>query len=502
MLKWIKAHLPTKRRLIQLYAALLFNANLKGFQNGKIYQGPLKNVCTPGLNCYSCPGASGACPMGALQNALAASDARTPYYVVGIIMLYGILLGRWICGFLCPFGLIQELLHKIKTPKLKKGKITRVLSYFKYVILVVFVIVLPLIYMFKDFPLPAFCKYICPAGTLEGAIGLLSNQVNAGSFRMLGPIFSWKFLLMVSFLIGAVFIYRFFCRFFCPLGALYGLFNRISILGIKVDRSKCTDCGLCVSHCKMDIRHVGDAECINCGECMQVCPTKAIRWKGGKPLLAPNEIEGVTVEEAERIAEEHNAKIKRRNKILKIGITVFMILLLAVVLIYYNVIDKAPGEDTDSTPPGSDFAAFGYQVGDLCYEADLPLLVGDGGTFNISDTIGKVTVINFWYTSCGPCVQEMPHFARIAEEYGDQITVAAFHADMDWEDPVDYIASNWSNYDILFGYDTNDAYYWKLGGLGSYPRTLVLDQNNIVVAEYQGSVSYETLKSAVEAALN
>ena len=56
----VKKILPSKRKLIQLYSALLFNANLKGFGNGKIYQGPLKNICTPGLNCYSCPGASGA----------------------------------------------------------------------------------------------------------------------------------------------------------------------------------------------------------------------------------------------------------------------------------------------------------------------------------------------------------------------------------------------------------------------------------------------------------
>ena len=123
----IKGLMPSKRKLIQLYSALLFNANLKGFVNGKIYQGPIKNVCTPGLNCYSCPGASGACPLGSLQNALGASEKRTPYYVFGIIILYSILLGRIICGFLCPFGLIQELLYKIKTPKLKKNRFTRVL---------------------------------------------------------------------------------------------------------------------------------------------------------------------------------------------------------------------------------------------------------------------------------------------------------------------------------------------------------------------------------------
>jgi ferredoxin len=254
----IKSLMPSRRKLIQLYAALLFNANLKGFINGQIYKGPLKNICTPGLNCYSCPGASGACPLGSLQNALGNSTKRAPYYILGILVLYGIILGRYICGFLCPFGLIQELFHKIKTPKIKKGRVTRVLSYLKYVILVVFVIIVPLLYGLRDVPLPAFCKYICPAGTLEGAFGLLSNEINASKLSMLGPLFTWKFLLMVSFIVGSIFMFRFFCRFFCPLGALYGLFNKISIFGVKLEKSKCTSCGLCTAKCGMDIRHVGD----------------------------------------------------------------------------------------------------------------------------------------------------------------------------------------------------------------------------------------------------
>ena len=130
--QWLSDHKPTKRRIIQLYAALLTNANLKGFSSGYIYQGNVKNICAPGLNCYSCPAASAACPLGALQNALASTNARLPYYMLGILLLYCIMFGRWICGFLCPFGLIQDLVHKIKTPKVKKSRFTRILSYLKY----------------------------------------------------------------------------------------------------------------------------------------------------------------------------------------------------------------------------------------------------------------------------------------------------------------------------------------------------------------------------------
>ena len=150
---WFIAHKPTKRRLIQLYAALLHNANIKGFVSGKIYTGDTKKVCVPGLNCYSCPGAIGACPLGALQDSLAGSKTTVPAYIFGILILFGLLLGRVICGFLCPFGLIQELLYKIKTPKLRKSRFTRIASYFKYILLII-VIAIPIIYA----GIPVFCK--------------------------------------------------------------------------------------------------------------------------------------------------------------------------------------------------------------------------------------------------------------------------------------------------------------------------------------------------------
>ena len=120
---------PSKRKLIQLYAALLYNANLKGFITGDIFKGDSKSVCLPGMNCYSCPGAIGACPLGSIQAALAESKTKAPTYVLGIILLYCIIFGRTICGWLCPVGLLQELLYKIRTPKLKKNRITRILSW-------------------------------------------------------------------------------------------------------------------------------------------------------------------------------------------------------------------------------------------------------------------------------------------------------------------------------------------------------------------------------------
>ena len=275
---------PSKRKIVQLYAALLTNANIKGFFNGQIYKGATKNLCVPGMNCYSCPGAVGSCPLGSLQNALSVSKTKAPTYVLGIIILFGLLLGRTICGFLCPVGLGQELLYKIKTPKVKKSKVTRIFSYFKYVVLIAFVVIVPL-----TLAIPGFCEYICPAGTFEGGVGLLSNSANEGLLRILGPLFSWKFIVLVAVIVLSIFFFRFFCRFLCPLGALYGFFCKIALIGVKIDENKCTDCGLCIGVCKMDTKKVGDHECIHCGECISVCPAKAIVWKGSSLFVRKND---------------------------------------------------------------------------------------------------------------------------------------------------------------------------------------------------------------------
>ena len=282
---WRRSRRPAARRLVQLYAALLQNAHLRGFVEGEIYTGPTKAVCVPGLNCYSCPAAIGACPLGALQNAIAASSSRPAFYVIGLLLLFGLTLGRVICGWLCPVGMIQELLHRLPTPKIKKNRYTRVLSGLKYVLLAVFVVIIPFWYSLQKYPLPAFCKYICPAGTLEGAVGLLAHPVNTEKFSMLGLLFTRKFVILILILTACVFVYRAFCRFLCPLGAIYGLFARIALLGVRVEGSACTGCGACVRACPMDVRRVGDHECIHCGACMDACPEKAISMKAGKIVL-------------------------------------------------------------------------------------------------------------------------------------------------------------------------------------------------------------------------
>lgn len=526
-------HAPTKRRLIQVYSALLFNANLKGYvsSTGGIFKGDTKNLCTPGLNCYSCPGAITSCPLGALQNAFASSGKTAPYYMLGIILLYCVMFGRWICGWLCPFGLVQDLLHKIRTPKVKKSRITKVLSYFKYVLLVVFVVIFPLIYVLRDIPLPAFCKYICPEGTFGGALGLLINPANDGFFSALGPLFTWKFILMISFIVSAVFIYRVFCRFFCPLGALYGLFNKIAIFGIKLEKKACVDCGKCVNVCKMDITTVGDKECIHCGDCISACPTKAISWRGSKIFLKKNDFEACDASVCKEGADPaivanndispENTLLNSKKKTGKAGriiVSSVLSLILIATLAYYNIIDpliNKPDErpsydagDEDNLDPELAKIPFGEDVGERCPIMSLDLVDGTGAV-SISELRGKVVVINFWGTWCGPCKAELPYFNRIASEYDGEVIVLTIHTAYNQSSKLeapDYIRENFAGSKMLFAYDIplddySDEYYTALGGLGGYPMTLVLDDRGVISFVKQNSMHYEELKNAVEDAL-
>ncbi|MEA4887943.1 MAG: 4Fe-4S binding protein [Clostridiaceae bacterium] len=267
---------------MQTLALLLGNANLPGFAEGTLYQGPLKRLCLPGLNCYSCPGALGACPLGSLQNGLADPLMRIPFYVLGFLILLGGILGRFICGWLCPFGLVQEVLHLIPGRKFRPDPALRLqkgLLRIKYGVLAVFVILIPIggLYI-QGYGIPAFCSYICPSGTLMAGIPLI--LANSEWRPLIGWLFSWKMIVLVGFLAGSVFLFRPFCRYVCPLGALYGLFNRISLYRVVVDRDRCDECGLCSRRCPVSLPVTRDAdspECIRCGACAAVCPRQAIR---------------------------------------------------------------------------------------------------------------------------------------------------------------------------------------------------------------------------------
>jgi len=267
-----------KRRYVQIASALLYNANFLGFARGTVFTGDTKGLCVPGLNCHSCPGAIAACPLGSFQLALGDIRTKLPLYALGVLLLFGVLLGRAICAFLCPFGLLQDLLYKIPSPKLKKSKATRLLSLLKYAVLFVFVVYLPLHFLWQSgVGTPAFCKYLCPMGTLQAGIPLV--LANESLQAVVGTLFSWRLIWLAVIVISCVFVFRLFCRFLCPLGAIYSLFNKFALFGIKVNAHRCVGCNACTNSCKLDVHKINDRECIRCGDCRQICAHNAIVFK-------------------------------------------------------------------------------------------------------------------------------------------------------------------------------------------------------------------------------
>lgn len=267
------------RHWVQGIWTVLSNGYIPGFLRGGLYQGELKRFCLPGLNCYSCPGALGSCPIGALQNVLGHYKFQFSYYVVGFLVLVGATLGRVVCGWLCPFGWVQELLHKLPFPfKRKSLPGHRYLVWLKYIVLAVFVVLMPLfVTNIVGAGDPAFCKWICPAGTLMGGIPQMLGD--AAIRAQAGLLFAGKLAILLLILLGAVIIYRPFCKYLCPLGAFYALFSRIALVRMHLDADACIHCGKCEQVCKMDVpvtKNINHAECIRCGDCARACPKQCI----------------------------------------------------------------------------------------------------------------------------------------------------------------------------------------------------------------------------------
>ncbi len=266
------------RRITQVAGLLALNPYFAYFSTRVIYQGGAKYVCAPGLNCYACPLAAFSCPIGSLQHGFSLLSLKlrefrlavgTLLYVLASVGIVGVIAGRIPCGWICPFGFLQELLYKVPLPK---WRLPRRINLGRYFFLVVVAALVPFI------TAQSWFSRLCPAGALEGGVFL-----KAVPPRTPLPPSGWFFWLKMAvlglFLLWMMVSKRPFCRAVCPLGAMWGLCNRVSLYRMAVDDSKCTGCGKCREVCPVDIDITSDPnspDCIRCLECVKACAYGAV----------------------------------------------------------------------------------------------------------------------------------------------------------------------------------------------------------------------------------
>jgi len=263
---------------VQWLAAIGANAYIPGWILGQIYRGPLKMGCVPILNCYSCPGALFACPVGAAQNA--AARGTLPFYAVGVVAAAGALAGRLPCGWLCPFGLFQDLIHRLRGRR-RAMALPRSLGWVKFAVLALLLPAAAIPTGAADMGYERFCTYLCPSGTLMASVPLLA--VDPTLRTLAGPLLGWRFALLFLVIGTGIFLYyRPFCRVLCPLGAGLGLGNRPSLWAVGHDPRRCTDCGACRAACPVALDPTAGgtdtAECIRCLRCAEACLPKSLRF--------------------------------------------------------------------------------------------------------------------------------------------------------------------------------------------------------------------------------
>lgn len=288
---------------MQILGVILPNSFFRGWTGDpQIYQGKLKSIVAPILNCYACPSAVVSCPVGSAQHFLAMR--AIPFYVLGSVGFVGITLGRAVCGWVCPFGFLQDIEFKLgRLLKLPHLKLPKWFGYGKFVFLIAFVIIAPIatvkpiiddetgVAMTYEDPetgktkevfepgVTWFCK-LCPQGALQG--GIPQVLINPQLKRLLGWNYTMKMIILGILMIAFLMTKRPFCRGMCPLGAFLGLFNSISLLQFHVDSSKCNECRLCTYDCPVEHNvylSPNGHECIRCGNCLDKCKRGGVSVK-------------------------------------------------------------------------------------------------------------------------------------------------------------------------------------------------------------------------------
>jgi ferredoxin-type protein NapH len=261
--------LSTRRRVVQTLSLLLLNSNFWGLGT--------ERVCLPIMNCEACAIAWLGCPIGMMGSNLAFRE--WPLLVLGMTLVVGALFGRFFCGWVCPMGLLQDLLHKIPS---KKFNLPRWTTWIKYAFLVVTVFILGFVFGKEPDVSPFFFCNLCPTAALQVVLPtmLIYHDFELTFARSL------RLGILVIVLVLSLGVHRGFCKVMCPIGALIAFANRFSFLSLKLHKPTCVSCSKCDTSCPMDVpvmdspetgRAISrDTECIECLTCEQVCPTKAI----------------------------------------------------------------------------------------------------------------------------------------------------------------------------------------------------------------------------------
>ena len=193
-----------------------------------------------------------------------------------------VLVGRFFCGFFCSFGAVQDLLwlgsHRLRAlfpGKRNLKKADRIFRFAKYAVLFYFII---------------FIWSGVTAVKTAGLWQVFGQYVSFGHWPGLKPLLSVGGILLLVIFIGSLFVQRFFCRYFCPMGAIYSLISQTSFLKIDKPREECGKCHLCTSKCTMGMDltkkdRIAGGECISCQKCVSWCPKGNARFRSRYGVL-------------------------------------------------------------------------------------------------------------------------------------------------------------------------------------------------------------------------
>lgn len=234
-----------------------------------------------------------------------------PWLAIASFLIVGVLIGKSMCGWVCPFGFVQDLVGFMRRKQSEVSPRThKNMVYVKYFVLGITLFIsitysAAILYgvggsygsalgIFANAPFTSLSPAETLFATLPKAVQDFSNAVSVGQVNILSGIYRATGLLWVQiFILGCVLVFaayipRGWCRYFCPHGAIMATLNNFSFIGLHRDPVKCVkgECRLCVEVCPMRVpildlpwEKFSHSECIYCMKCVDACPDRAIRLK-------------------------------------------------------------------------------------------------------------------------------------------------------------------------------------------------------------------------------